>query len=216
MSATKQQLATKKGLASTVDINLRTMLLAHHAKLETKLGSNKWYCLGRHRVSRCTSKNRCHKCQRKHHTSICSTPDNSDPLPENSYDLSINSNTVSTSNGTASPTQQITQVESHLIAVPTVPATSASLHSTGSYTCLLKTAIGNVAAKSYCVEANILFDEGSQRSFLSQNLADRLNLHPHTTETVALSTFGNQGTRAMKVPINYCVPSHTNQTDYTT
>ena len=39
LSATKQLLATKKGLASTVDVNLRTTLLAHHTKLETKLGS---------------------------------------------------------------------------------------------------------------------------------------------------------------------------------
>lgn len=40
LSATKQQFATKKGLASTVDVNLRTTLLAHHTKLETKLGSS--------------------------------------------------------------------------------------------------------------------------------------------------------------------------------
>lgn len=39
LSATKQQLATKKGLASTVDINLHTTLLAHHTKLVTKLSS---------------------------------------------------------------------------------------------------------------------------------------------------------------------------------
>lgn len=39
LSATKQQLATKKGLASTIDVNLRATLLAHHTKLETKLGS---------------------------------------------------------------------------------------------------------------------------------------------------------------------------------
>ena len=35
LSATKQHVATKKGLASTVDVNLRTTLLAHHTKLET-------------------------------------------------------------------------------------------------------------------------------------------------------------------------------------
>ena len=40
LSATKQHLATKKGLASTVDVNLRTTLLAHHTTLETKLGNN--------------------------------------------------------------------------------------------------------------------------------------------------------------------------------
>ena len=37
ISSTKQQLAAKKGLASTVDVNLRTTLLVHHTKLETKL-----------------------------------------------------------------------------------------------------------------------------------------------------------------------------------
>jgi len=37
ISSTKQQFAAKKGLASTVDVNLRTTLLIHHTKLETKL-----------------------------------------------------------------------------------------------------------------------------------------------------------------------------------
>lgn len=37
VSAKKQQLAAKKGLASTTDVNLRTTLLVHHTKLETKL-----------------------------------------------------------------------------------------------------------------------------------------------------------------------------------
>ena len=37
LSAMKQEFATKKGLASTIDVNLRTILLAHHTKLETKL-----------------------------------------------------------------------------------------------------------------------------------------------------------------------------------
>ena len=38
ISSTKQQLATKKGLASTADVNLRSTLLTHHTKLGTKLG----------------------------------------------------------------------------------------------------------------------------------------------------------------------------------
>lgn len=40
VSAAKQQMASKKGLASTVDVNLRPVLLAHHVKMETKLGQN--------------------------------------------------------------------------------------------------------------------------------------------------------------------------------
>ena len=34
ISSMKQQMASKKGLASTVDVNLRPILLAHHTKLE--------------------------------------------------------------------------------------------------------------------------------------------------------------------------------------
>jgi len=35
VSATKQDFAAKKGLASTIDTNLRTTLLTHHTKLTT-------------------------------------------------------------------------------------------------------------------------------------------------------------------------------------
>ena len=38
LSATKQKFATKKGMASTVDVNLRTSLLSNHTKLSSKLG----------------------------------------------------------------------------------------------------------------------------------------------------------------------------------
>jgi len=36
VSTVKQQMASKKGLASTTDVNLRPLLLANHTKLETK------------------------------------------------------------------------------------------------------------------------------------------------------------------------------------
>ena len=37
LSATKQELAVKKGMASTVDVNLRTSLLSNHTKLSSKV-----------------------------------------------------------------------------------------------------------------------------------------------------------------------------------
>ena len=43
LSATKQELAMKKGMASTVDVNLRTSLLSNHTKLFSKVG--KWIYL---------------------------------------------------------------------------------------------------------------------------------------------------------------------------
>ena len=106
---------------------------------------------------------------------------------------------------------------SHLVTIPNVPPTTSSLHSTGSNTCLLKTAIGNISAHGYCIEANILFDEGSQQSLLPQSLANSLNLQPHTTKTVALSTFSKPDTRTMTVPVaTVHLPIIALQADYTT
>ena len=40
VSTVRQQMASKKGLASTTDVNLRPILLANHTKLETKFNSH--------------------------------------------------------------------------------------------------------------------------------------------------------------------------------
>ena len=42
------------------------------------------------------------------------------------------------------------------------------------------------------VEANILFDEGSQRLFISQKLANNLQLHFYKKEDICLHSFGSQ------------------------
>jgi len=59
----------------------------------------------------------------------------------------------------------------------------------GNSTCLLKTAVANISSNGTFVQSNILFDEGSQRSFLTKGLADRLQVQPHGTEELSLSTF---------------------------
>ena len=56
--------------------------------------------------------------------------------------------------------------------------------------CLLKTAIATVSTGNRCTKANILFDEGAQRSFISQKLADQLQLCPHSIENINISSFG--------------------------
>ena len=59
-------------------------------------------------------------------------------------------------------------------------------------TCLLKTAIATVSAGGGYTKPNILFDEGAQRSFVSQKLSTLLKLHPHNTENIRISGFGAQ------------------------
>ena len=75
--------------------------------------------------------------------------------------------------------------------------TSANLQSNTSNlgvskttTCLLKTAIATVSAGGRHTKANILFDEGAQRSFVSQKLSALLKLQPHNTENICIAGFG--------------------------
>ena len=55
--------------------------------------------------------------------------------------------------------------------------------------CLLKTAAVTVANKTTQVNADLLFDEGSQHSFSSQGLIDKLQSQLCQSETLQLSAF---------------------------
>ena len=41
------------------------------------------------------------------------------------------------------------------------------------------------------LEGNILFDEGAQRSFISQDMVAKLNLQPTNMESISLASFGS-------------------------
>ena len=63
-------------------------------------------------------------------------------------------------------------------------------HVTSSGVCLLNTAVTTVSSQGTSIDTNVLFDEGSQRSFVSKGLADCLQVQPHQTENLYISTFG--------------------------
>ncbi|VDI25014.1 Hypothetical predicted protein [Mytilus galloprovincialis] len=65
------------------------------------------------------------------------------------------------------------------------------LHSQSPDRVLLKTAINPVSAEHEILDAKILFDEGAQRSFITEELAEKLKLKPTGTESVNLSGFGD-------------------------
>ena len=54
----------------------------------------------------------------------------------------------------------------------------------------MKTAVATVAHNLTHCEANILFDEGAQRSFITQTLANQLGIRYTETESIALSALG--------------------------
>ena len=130
--------------------------------------------MGRHRVSACSLRHHCRKCQRKHHTSLCSDTDSPKETTTKQPTTIISTSTPSSS----STTQPV--------------ATSGQYHVASGGVCLLKTAVATVSSHGTSVDANILFDEGSQRSFVSKGLADCLQVKPHKTEILSISTFGTQ------------------------
>ena len=56
---------------------------------------------------------------------------------------------------------------------------------------MLKTAINPVSSGLQSLDANILLDEGAQRSFITEDLAAKLQLSITGTESLNLSGFGD-------------------------
>ena len=71
---------------------------------------------------------------------------------------------------------------------------TATLHSTSAAhsSVLLKTAVAPVWSDVTSKYSNILFDEGAQRSFVTEDLAKKLNLQIESTEVIQLASFGDK------------------------
>jgi hypothetical protein len=57
---------------------------------------------------------------------------------------------------------------------------------------ILKTATAKVTSGETVMDTTILFDEGSQRSFITEELAQNLNLKQTGTETLTIAAFGGK------------------------
>ena len=89
----------------------------------------------------------------------------------------------------------------------TCPTTVPNMHSSTSTPprshVLLKIAVAPVSSDGKQFEsANILFDEGAQRSFITQEMAKNLNLKPRQTESLSISGFGEtkRKVRHLEIP----------------
>ena len=143
---------------------------------ENKLCFN---CLAHHRVSQCPSKFRCRKCKKKHHTSLC----NSEPTKseEPKTEKQTDSTTPTTTAGLLTP--------------------ASSCKAPKNTACLLKTAVAPVIADGVKTHANILFDEGAQRSFISAELANKLHISPVSQADIAMASFGTTSMTHQKLGV---------------
>ena len=172
----KQKCVFCKGAHSSIQCNIITdqpkrMDLVKQEKLC-------YNCLGHHKVAQCQSKGRCKHCKGRHHTSLyrkgSSQKPSSDP-PSNPQEQDPKHTTVNTT----------------LLHKTSKSATSSPISQPqSSKVCFLKTALASVRAGSHQTNANILLDEGAQRSFISQALVNQLKLSTQGKECVAISAFG--------------------------
>ena len=129
-------------------------------------------CLGNHKIAQCNSKFRCKHCRHKHHTSLCKPTDSNTPK----------SSKQETDTQAQSPSQQPTQ-QVNANAAPV-------LHGVHNNKEIPLMTVAPVIGEGIRIQGNILFDEGSQRSFITVETAAKLKLRPVTTENVAIAPFG--------------------------
>lgn len=156
-----------------------------------KRGNLCYNCLGNHKVSLCNSKFRCKNCKRKHHTSLCKPlrddPKQGDKRDSEAKDTPAQTNTPTQTNTTMAPV-------SHGSHSNTCPPTTSTIS-------LLKTAVAPISAEGLWIRGNILFDDGSQRSFITEQAATKLNLKPSGSEHIAVAPFGAEYTSAQHLSV---------------
>ena len=119
-------------------------------------------------------------------------------LCKNDTEVSVSSQVDPPSTSNSSPPQDTSNVS---VMTTSTTKTLQSIQLNNEPICLLKTAVATVANKTTQVDANILFDEGSQRSFASQELIDKLQSQPCQSETIQLCAFGCTNPQVKKLNV---------------
>ena len=128
----------------------------------------------------------CSTCNGKHHHLICRgpTPLNRPSIPANSNSTSGNSDTSQNVSNTTSNVNMSSQSE--------VLTNSTLLqHNTSNKISVLQTAKSHIITKSQSIPINILFDSGSDRTYILSDVAEKCKLKVTGWEKVVINNFGN-------------------------
>ena len=136
-----------------------------------------------HRAQDCKNFARCKKCNKKHHTSICTSES-----PENNNN---NKNSTATSSCYATDGNAVRDVR---LArnYDAAAETTTTIGYTSQTSTILPTAIVNIVNKSSCLQTRALMDQGSQRTFIQEDLKNKLGLESIGTVSTAINGFGGK------------------------
>ena len=162
-------------------------------------------CLRRGHLSRdCRSTTRCRSCRGRHHTSICK----SSPAPESRSRGPPQSQPPSGGTSPVTPNRTQTSASLPSSTVPTTthatlnpsapaftpPSSSVSLCAGSNKVVFLQTAlaeISNPCDPSRVLNARIVMDGGSQKSYLTQRVRQFLSLPVTGTQQLSIAAFGS-------------------------
>ena len=146
-------------------------------------------CLRRGHISReCRSTMKCTKCGNRHHTSIClkDSPHAEPHLPSSrpTGGLPVQ--------GTSTSTSSRPGLNSDAAVYPT--SSNITLYANLDKAILLQTAqapVCNPTMPNALMRVRIVFDTGSQRSYVSHRIRDALSLTPEGEQHMSIATFGS-------------------------
>ena len=150
-------------------------------------------CLARgHRSQGCREKYSCNRCNKRHHISIC------DEGKQRSEVDTTSTNQISTDANSEPKSETKPCSCSCKESVPT--PVSSNCAQVSSRSVLLQTATSEIFGSSChnSVKTRLLFDTGSQRSYITTELKERLNLKCVRKENVVIKTFGNLNNAEIK------------------
>ena len=127
-------------------------------------------CLGRHRLADCKSKSKCRYCSRRHHTGLCKDALQKTDAKTPAQGTSFENHNARKSNASVQLHSSLTHPQGHV---------------------LLKTAIAPVSSGQTSLDANILLDEDAQRTFITTDLANKLELVLTGKEDLSITGFGD-------------------------
>ena len=166
-----------KGAHPSASCNVVTNIKARKEIL--KKTGRCYVCLRRNHVSReCNSTMKCVKCGQRHHLSI---------------HMDIGENRSNQGQGKGQAPQQTTEDKTATMYVKS-----------GATPILLQTAsttVINPGAPDLQVNARVLFDTGSQRSYITSELKERLNLPTLSRQDILVKTFGSMTAQSETVDV---------------
>ena len=156
-------------------------------------------CLRRGHIAReCRSRNRCRVCKNRHHCSICQTDTTLDKA-------NISTPASKNENSARTTTHLLTSVRTNTQLDPKAPPFQSLTVSVGKETkILLQTAtvsMFNPRCPGSEMDGTVIFDSGSQRSYISQTVVDHLHLKRCGSQVLSIITFGKKAGHQLRCDV---------------